>query len=49
MAILISNIICCDRYKTMSDDEGRFIQVKLKDSRNEITRAIAYIEPEIEH
>ena len=49
VAILISNRICCDSYKTMSDDEGRFIQVKLKDSRNEITIATAYVEPEKEH
>ena len=49
VTILISNRICCDSYKTMSDDEGRFIQVKLKDSRNEITIATAYVEPEKEH
>ena len=29
--------LCCESYKTMSDDEGRFIQIKLKYSLNEIT------------
>ena len=36
-AILVSNALCCESYKTMSDDEGRFIQIKLKYSLNEIT------------
>ena len=45
VAILVSNAL----YKTMSDEEGRFIQIKLKDSKKEITISTAYVEPEKDH
>ena len=45
VAILVSNAL----YKTMSDEEGRFIQIKLKESKNEITISTAYGEPEKDH
>ena len=44
VAIIISKPLDCDAYKTIEDIEGRYIQVKLKNKKTEITISTAYVE-----
>ena len=49
VAILINKSLKCDSYKTIQDEEGRYIQIKLKEKDNEITISTAYVEPDSRH
>ena len=49
VAILINKSLKCDSYKTIQDEEGRYIQIKLKEKDNEITISTAYVEPDSSH
>ena len=48
VAIIVSNQIDCDSYKTIEDLEGRYLQIKLKKEDNLITIGTAYVEPQSE-
>ena len=48
VAILISNLLDCDAYKIIEDNEGRYLQIKLKNNYNEINISTAYVEPELD-
>ena len=49
VAILINKSLKCDSYKTIQDEEGRYIQIKFKENDNEITISTAYVEPDSSH
>ena len=49
VAILVNKILKCDSFKISADEEGRHIQIKLKQYDNEITIATAYVEPDSCH
>ena len=49
VAILINKSLKCDSYKTIQDEEGLYIQIKLKEKDNEITILTAYVEPDSSH
>ena len=46
VAILISKSLKCGSYKTIEDEDGRFLQIKLKNEQVETTISTAYVEPE---
>ena len=48
VAIIISKQLDCDAYKTIEDTEGRYLQIKLKDAKSEITISTAYVEPDLD-
>ena len=49
-AMLISNNINAEIYKTTADADRRFVKVKIKDRQNDtaVTIATAYVEPQYE-
>ena len=49
VAILVNKTLKCDSFKITTDEEGRHIQIKLKQYDNEITIATAYVEPDSCH
>ena len=48
VAILISNLLDCDAYKIIEDNEGRYLQIKLKNNYNEINISTGYVKSELE-